>query len=734
MKNNTSRFIKILCAVFTTCMVSSCTSNTTVITSPTGIQIPGDLSLMENQTETVETEEVAGEKTIEFISGTYFSGGQRPEVVSDSKQYLDEAPVDAPVEGKIVYSINNENAGEIVGNTVQEAGGSTTEVRAVAKLGYKFVKWSDGYTKTKRSGDSAEGLYTAIFDYDILGMPIVTINTKNGRAITSKENYTDATYSILGCSEEYEITSETLEIRGRGNNSWGYPKKSYKLKLTKKDNLLGIADGKERVWCLLANQCDQSLQRNHIAFELGRYFNAIAWEPASTSVEVYMNGEYAGVYLLVEDIQILKNRVDVDDKHRNEVDTGYLLELSNYASGEVIYAANRSYMIHNDLSTDRDIKREQKAFIQNYINECYKALEKGDKKKCEELIDLDSLVATYLVEEITKNLDSQWDSFNVHKDAGGKLVFGPIWDFDLSLGNADEGAEKYTDIYVGNGQGSGGGFNTWFAVATMHDWFREMVQEKWLEVYDSISLMPKFIVDEAELGLDSYRRNFDKWKILGTRQNRETDNITRLRTYTAHYTYLAEWMTNRIEWLNDAFTSDSFVKDGSGIYMAQLIKMSNSSYGNDSTKEIHDDYESLNDFIYKDSINGPDGFGNEGAENLFDDQRDTKYCINNDNKDITVTFRLMKAQTVDAYLFRTANDTAENPGRNPDSWTIYGSNDNKEWTVISEISDGKDQMGEYNFMWYGFEIENPAEYKFYKIVFKNKDGIMQLSDIRLMSK
>ena len=108
---------------------------------------------------------------------------------------------------------------------------------------------------------------------------------------------------------------------------------------------------------LIANQCDQSLQRNHVSFEYGRAVGGIAWEPASTSVEVYLNGEYQGVYLLAEDIRVSKNRVNITDDKPDEIDTGYLLELSNYASGDVIYAANRSYMIHSDLSEDSSIKR-----------------------------------------------------------------------------------------------------------------------------------------------------------------------------------------------------------------------------------------------------------------------------------------------------------------------------------------------------------------------------------------
>lgn len=726
MNNNFIRFTKFLCSLLAVGMLSSCASDTVILTSPTGVQIPANL-----ETEKTVVEDLPGEETVTFTSGTYFSGNERPTVVTD-KQYLPETPVASPEDGKIIYTVNNENAGKITGNTVQDAGGSSSLVQAKANLGYKFVKWSDGVTEKVRSGDSEEGVYTAIFDYEVLDMPIITIDTKSGRDVISKTDYMDATYSILGCSEDYEIVAEQMEIRGRGNNSWGYPKKSYKFKIVKKDNLLGIAAGNERVWCLLANQCDQSLQRNHIAFEFARYFDGIDWMPASTSVEVYLNGQYNGVYLLVEDIQISDNRVDIDDKHRNEVDTGYLLEMSNYASGEVIYAHDRTYMIHSDLSTDKTIKNAQKEFIKNYIKKCHNALIEGNKEKCEELMDLDSLVAIYLVEEITKNLDSQWDSFNVHKDTGGKLVFGPVWDFDLSLGNADSGAENYDGIFVGNGDGSGGGGETWFAVAMMNDWFRQMVADKWVEVYDSVSLMPQFIIDEAKLGFDSYERNFEKWKIFGQKQNRETNRITELKNYYQHYSYLANWLDSRINWLNNTFTNPNFVTSGVGIPRVQwAIYQTVGQFNNNFTKKLDDDYSSLVEHIDQSTVKGPDGFGGEGVENLFDNESGSKYCLDA-NGDIEVTFEMPRAQIVRAYLLRTANDTQDNPTRNPDSWKFYGSNDNKEWTLISEIDGDDNNMTAVNQIWFGFAVDEPVEYRYYKFVFENGDGVMQLSEIRLL--
>lgn len=148
---------------------------------------PSNSETIPESTPTVETEAEA-ESGTSFYSGMNYSGYKRPTVKTD-KQYLPTEPLAEPEEGKIIYTVNSKSAGRVDGWKTQEAGKESNVVEAVAKLGYKFVKWSDGVTTATRSGDTAEGVYTAIFDYDILDMPIISINTDDGEAITSKEEY-----------------------------------------------------------------------------------------------------------------------------------------------------------------------------------------------------------------------------------------------------------------------------------------------------------------------------------------------------------------------------------------------------------------------------------------------------------------------------------------------------------------------------------------------------------------
>ena len=403
-------------------------------------------------------------------------------------------------------------------------------------------------------------------EYEVLAMPVLLIETEEGAPIDSKEVYQNAALSLYGCEEKYILEDVPMEIRGRGNNSWTYPKKSYKFKLTEKQNILGLADGKERTWCLLANQCDLSLQRNRISFEFCRYMDGIDWSPACTPVEVYLNGEYVGAYLLVEEIKVSGDRVHIEDTAPDEIDTGYLVEMSNYAEGDTLFHVNgRAYMIHSDLSENLGTWKKQRSFIRDYITEAQNALLTGTREEAAKWLDLDSLAAAYLVEETILNLDSQWDSFYLHKDAGGKLVVGPVWDFDLSMGNADDGSDDYRGLFVGNGRGSGNGYDSWFGGALAQQWFREMVAEKWAEVYDSFVQMPLFIRDEAEIGWDSYQRNFAKWNIFGQKQNRETPAVVALKNFGEHTDYLIDWLEHRIAWLDELFRNPAFVTEGEGL-------------------------------------------------------------------------------------------------------------------------------------------------------------------------
>ena len=162
-------------------------------------------------------------------------------------------------------------------------------------------------------------------------IPVIYIDTR-GAAIRDKENYVDGTITVCDPERLYsdvEEFSAPMGIRGRGNTTWSFPKKPWKVKLKEKASVLGLPPDKE--WCLLANYSDRTLLRNLTAMHLSEICG-FPWTPRMYSVEVYLNNEYQGVYTLCEHKKVSKDRVDIDvvgenDNNGDAVTGGYYLEI-----------------------------------------------------------------------------------------------------------------------------------------------------------------------------------------------------------------------------------------------------------------------------------------------------------------------------------------------------------------------------------------------------------------------
>lgn len=492
--------------------------------------------------------------------------------VSSSEPVTEKTPeTPTPAVGTsitVVYNVNNSLAGSLSGSTTQTiryGQTKTSAVTATAKLGYKFTGWSDGVKSATRSAESftSNQTLTANFEIDGLELPVIYLTTKNGAKITSKETYIDGTISVYNTDKAYMFENLAMEIRGRGNYTWSSEivkadgKVPYKIKLSEKKNLLGSGNGEAKVWTLIADHCDQALLRNYTALNFARNMKYITWNSGGRSVEVFLNGEYRGVFLLCEQNQVNKNRVNINDDIEAQPDQrGYLIEMSGYASDQKFNIWGNgyngpAYEVKSDLSTNSTLANRQIDYIADYLQQCWDAAASGNQTNIERLMDINSVIDCLIVEELFKNLDAGWDSFYMYKDKGGKLVFGPIWDFDQSGGNADEGCENYYDL-------RGSNTNVWFKVLLKNSWFKEKVTARWNEVKADADKIPASIRAQAQAGYNSYCRNFQRWPIFGQKINRETQVIRNLKSYKEHYEYYANWMQNRIQWLDNYWNSPTF--------------------------------------------------------------------------------------------------------------------------------------------------------------------------------
>jgi hypothetical protein len=277
------------------------------------------------------------------------------------------------------------------------------------------------------------------------GLPIMRLDTGN-RGINSTETWLeDAAYELYGPNGETLLASGGTDVKGRGNSTWGMPKKPYSLKLAAKTALLEMSEHKR--WALLANYSDKTLLRTEAAFHLGDIFDHLAWTPHSQQVDLYLNGSYRGVYQLTEQIKVDANRVNIDKIKKSNPGGGYLLEIDYRKGEEFNFTTTRGVVFccsDPDEDLDETINGDTRTLFEK-IRADVQAAE--DALYSDEFtdagtgwrkhLDTGSFVDWYLVNEITKNNDAIFFSsvYLYYDPVKEKYCLGPIWDFDISMGN-----------------------------------------------------------------------------------------------------------------------------------------------------------------------------------------------------------------------------------------------------------------------------------------------------------
>lgn len=219
-----------------------------------------------------------------------------------------------------------------------------------------------------------------------------------------------------------------VTVKGRGNGTWLQEKKPYQIKFDDKVDLLGM--GRARKWYLLANTLDKTNLRNAVAFEIAEMLG-MEYVLGGKFAELYVDGEYRGLYYVTHAVEIDKQVVDLKNP------LGVLVELDNFYGWmeEHYKTMNGDTLVVKDLTDDDNEGVAMENFLKTF-NELEEAVDKKDYGKVSELIDAESFAQYYLLSEFTVNPDAYWTSFYFYKDgAEDKIHAGPGWDFDMALGN-----------------------------------------------------------------------------------------------------------------------------------------------------------------------------------------------------------------------------------------------------------------------------------------------------------
>ena len=275
-------------------------------------------------------------------------------------------------------------------------------------------------------------------------LPVMFINTEGAVPITSKEEYVYADYYVdnMGIEGIENVGSQDapqlMEIRGRGNYTWSdFDKKPYRIKLDQKTPLLGMKRNKH--FALLAHPDDKlGFLRNTVGFELSRRLG-LAWTPAQQPVEVVLNGDYLGLYMLTEIIRVEPDRVNITEQANYETNRflitgGWLVEIDNYLEEEQIRTVEgNGNSIWSTYKSPELLSDEQRTYLTGLINTANAAIYVSDKtnNSWEKYIDPDTLACFYLTQELLDDTESFHGSCYWHKENGDstRIMFGPVWDF-----------------------------------------------------------------------------------------------------------------------------------------------------------------------------------------------------------------------------------------------------------------------------------------------------------------
>lgn len=374
----------------------------------------------------------------------------------------------------------------------------------------------------------------------------------------SKENR-DKDASMVLVEEDGKVsydsdTVKPIEIKGRGNSTWkDCFKKPYQIKLDKKAELVDGA-GKAKTWILLANAMEPTLIRNQLGYDLADQVG-LAFSPLQRQIDLYIDGDYRGTYLLCEKTQIGETRVDIDDLEADNEEANEDVSFDDLATVTEVQRAQelglRSYKYTEFASTPADItggylmemelwyrydegrsgfvtanatninltspeaaNEEEVRYIAAFMQEAEDAIysESGYNSKGKhysEYIDVTSFAQFYLVQETLKCYDGFATSTFFYKERDtngtvGKLYAGPVWDFDQILGNnALSNRENPEELWVGNAA-RGTGICKWASELMGHDEFKALVHDTY---WSEFSLRLETLVDT---GIDEYSASVAK--------------------------------------------------------------------------------------------------------------------------------------------------------------------------------------------------------------------------------
>ena len=343
-----------------------------------------------------------------------------------------------------------------------------------------------------------ESFANELFAAGFTGLPLVRINTERGEEIAYHDYYLSGSMVILDGETALEVP---ISVKGRGNSTFGHPKKPYTVKLEKKRSLLGMGETKK--WALLAGYCDKTLLRAPLGFKVSELMN-LAYTPAYRYVDLVINGEYAGNYLLTETPKEESKRLNISK-------SGFMVEESqnDTVTNDPHFRSEKNNLLFRFHYPDKEkITAEIQKTVSGEIDRMEQALlNLGAEDDLPEEIDADSWINWMLVQNILANMDT--NRYYYKTGSGGKICMGPAWDFERSVGIGWDNNERANPNHK---------------LVLTTDYLRKLMEnkqfvkklkERWQEVSGGLTdILIDFMEETAREIRFSRELNFCRWTIM----------------------------------------------------------------------------------------------------------------------------------------------------------------------------------------------------------------------------
>ncbi|MBR6755552.1 MAG: CotH kinase family protein [Peptococcaceae bacterium] len=425
-------------------------------------------------------------------------------------------------------------------------------------------------------------------------LPAIYIETQSG---SMKQIHADRTikeagsFTLIEEDGTYNYQGTLDYIKGRGNASWLYDKRPYNLKLTEATPLLDMPQG--QTWCLIANYLDASSLRNALVYSFARDILQMSDTPNTRYVDLYLNGEYTGLYQLCEPIEVAETRLAITNldqanqianerdltsfapfttmeplaqkgfelsNNPSDITGGYLLEMDlqeRYELENTCFQTEQKQTVV--VKSPEFASREEMAYISNYVNEFEQALLAKDGYNDAghsylDYIDLTSWCKKYFVEEFFENLDSGLTSQYFYKPAADHeqrsvLYAGPVWDYDWSCGNGDFSVRIIKNLHAAQTYNTKFYYSYWYGALNEKIAFQQELKNIYQEIYPKTNAYLQNTLTElcSEIAAS--------WELDKLRWAHSEKNINTVQfdTLAEHSAYIYTFLTKRAEFLYDVW-------------------------------------------------------------------------------------------------------------------------------------------------------------------------------------